>query len=88
MCLVRTYETRGRGVLDPAPRRSNFGPQPASGIVRMPVKYRRSESFSDEERYIEYRYVHHSPSLLFVFDVALFTFARTRVHGICCFVLT
>ncbi|KAF1848317.1 uncharacterized protein K460DRAFT_276357 [Cucurbitaria berberidis CBS 394.84] len=55
MCLVKSYETRGPGVLDPPPRRGNFTSQPPAGVMRLPREWRRSGSYSDDGRYVEYR---------------------------------
>ncbi|KAF2845442.1 hypothetical protein T440DRAFT_472667 [Plenodomus tracheiphilus IPT5] len=57
MCIMKTYETRGRGVADPPPRRGNFTSHPPAGVMRLPREWRRSESYSDDGRVIEYRYV-------------------------------
>lgn len=57
MCIMKTYETRGRGVLDPPPRRGNYTSHPPAGVMRLPREWRRSESYSDDGRVIEYRWV-------------------------------
>jgi hypothetical protein len=56
---MKTYETRGRGVVDPPPRRGNFTSHPPAGVMRLPREWRRTsvESFSDDGRYVEYRFV-------------------------------
>lgn len=56
MCIMRAYETRGPGVMDPPPRRGNFTSHPPAGVMRLPREWRRSASYSDEGRYVE----HHS----------------------------
>ena len=60
MCLFKSYETREpvRGVLDPPPRRGNYTSHPPAGVMRLPREWRRSESYSDDGRVVEYRYVH------------------------------
>ncbi|RYN70936.1 hypothetical protein AA0117_g9979 [Alternaria alternata] len=57
MCIMKTYETRGRGVVDPPPRRGNFTSHPPAGVMRLPRDWQRTsvESFSDNGRYVEYR---------------------------------
>ncbi|KAH6851455.1 hypothetical protein BKA58DRAFT_326464 [Alternaria rosae] len=57
MCIMRSYETRGRGVVDPPPRRGNYTSHPPAGVMRLPREWRRTsvESFSDDGRYVEYR---------------------------------
>lgn len=59
MCIMRSYETRGRGVVDPPPRRGNYTSHPPAGVMRLPREWRRTsvESFSDDGRYVEYRFV-------------------------------
>lgn len=61
MCIMKTYETRGRGVVDPPPRRGNFTSHPPAGVMRLPRDWQRTsvESFSDNGRYVEYRFVVH-----------------------------
>lgn len=55
MCIMKTYETRGPGVMDPPPRRGNYTSHPPAGVMRLPREWRRSE----EDRYVEHhhRYV-------------------------------
>lgn len=60
MCIMKTYETRGRTVVEPPPRRSNFTSHPPAGVMRLPREWRRSESI-DSGRYIEYRQATHTP---------------------------
>ncbi|KAF1916288.1 hypothetical protein BDU57DRAFT_450157 [Ampelomyces quisqualis] len=55
MCIMKSYETRGRTVVDPPPRRGNYTSHPPSGVMRLPREWRRSESYSDDGRYVEYR---------------------------------
>ncbi|EMD95103.1 hypothetical protein COCC4DRAFT_65847 [Bipolaris maydis ATCC 48331] len=55
MCIMRTYETRGRTVVEPPPRRGNFTSHPPAGVMRLPREWRRTESISDDGRYVEYR---------------------------------
>jgi hypothetical protein len=57
MCIMRTYETRGRTVVEPPPRRGNYTSHPPAGVMRLPREWRRTESISDDGRYIEYRFV-------------------------------
>jgi hypothetical protein len=55
MCIMKTYETRGRTVVEPPPRRGNYTSHPPAGVMRLPREWRRSESYSDDGRYVEYR---------------------------------
>ena len=57
MCLFKTYETRGRTVVEPPPRRGNHTSHPPAGVMRLPREWRRSESYSDDGRYVEVRSV-------------------------------
>jgi hypothetical protein len=59
MCLMKTYETRGRTVVEPPPRRGKYTSHPPAGVMRLPREWRRTsvESFSDDGRYVEYRFV-------------------------------
>lgn len=59
MCLMRSYETRGRTVIEPPPRRGNYTSHTPAGVMRLPREWRRTsvESFSDDGRYVEYRFV-------------------------------
>jgi hypothetical protein len=57
MCIMKTYETRGRTVVEPPPRRGNYTSQPPAGVMRLPREWRRSGSYSDDGRVVEYRYV-------------------------------
>ncbi|KAL6704136.1 hypothetical protein ACN47E_008696 [Coniothyrium glycines] len=41
MCLMRTTETRGRGVFDPPPRRGNYTSHPPAGVMRLPREWQR-----------------------------------------------
>ena len=68
MCIMKSYETRGRGVVDPPPRRGNFTSHPPAGVMRLPREWRRTsvESFSDDGRYVEYRF---AISLMIAFRV-------------------
>lgn len=58
MCLFKTYETRGRTVVEPPPRRGNYTSHPPAGVMRLPREWRRTESVSDDGYYVEYRYMH------------------------------
>jgi hypothetical protein len=69
MCIMKTYETRGRTVVEPPPRIGNHTSHPPAGVMRLPREWRRSESYSDDGRYVEYRYV--SNHLLFFSMVQL-----------------
>ncbi|KAF2819640.1 hypothetical protein CC86DRAFT_460403 [Ophiobolus disseminans] len=57
MCIMKSYETRGRTVVEPPPRRGNYTSHPPAGVMRLPREWRRSESYSDDgrERYVERR---------------------------------
>ncbi|EOA85007.1 hypothetical protein ACJQWK_06279 [Exserohilum turcicum] len=55
MCLFKTYETRGRTVVEPPPRRGNYTSHPPAGVMRLPREWRRTESVSDDGYYVEYR---------------------------------
>jgi hypothetical protein len=55
MCIMKSYETRGRTVVDPPPRVGNFTSHSPAGVMRLPREWRRSESSSDNGRYVEYR---------------------------------
>ncbi|EDU44593.1 hypothetical protein A1F94_002133 [Pyrenophora tritici-repentis] len=55
MCLFKTYETRGRTVVEPPPRRGNFTSHPPAGVMRLPREWRRSESYSDDGHFVEVR---------------------------------
>lgn len=78
MCIMKTYETpRGHTVVDPPPRRGNFTSQPPAGVMRLPREWRRSESLSDEARYVEYRYVRFDLSV-FVFRIYIYMFSMQR----------
>ncbi|KAH7410462.1 hypothetical protein DE146DRAFT_645013 [Phaeosphaeria sp. MPI-PUGE-AT-0046c] len=55
MCIMKSYETRGRTVVEPPPRRGNYTSHPPAGVMRLPREWRRSESYSDDGRYVEYR---------------------------------
>ncbi|KAH7081954.1 hypothetical protein BKA63DRAFT_530868 [Paraphoma chrysanthemicola] len=61
MCIMRSYETRGRTVVEPPPRRGNFTSHPPAGVMRLPREWRRSDSISDyggrrsRSRVVEYR---------------------------------
>lgn len=57
MCIMKTYETRGRNVVEPPPRVGNYTSHPPAGVMRLPREWRRSESYSDDGRYVEYRLV-------------------------------
>jgi hypothetical protein len=57
MCIMKSYETRGRTVVEPPPRRGNYTSHAPAGVMRLPREWRRSESYSDDGRYVEYRYV-------------------------------
>jgi hypothetical protein len=57
MCIMKTYETRGRTVVEPPPRIGTHTSHPPAGVMRLPREWRRSESYSDDGRYVEYRYV-------------------------------
>jgi len=46
MCIMRTYETRGRTVIEPPPRRGNYTSHHPAGVMRVPREWRRSESVS------------------------------------------
>jgi hypothetical protein len=54
---MKSYETRGRTVVDPPPRVGNFTSHSPAGVMRLPREWRRSESSSDNGRYVEYRCV-------------------------------
>ena len=43
MCIMKTYETRGPGVMDPPPRRGNYTSHPPAGVMRLPREWRRSD---------------------------------------------
>jgi len=43
---MRTYETRGRTVIEPPPRRGNYTSHHPAGVMRLPREWRRSESVS------------------------------------------
>jgi hypothetical protein len=66
MCIMKTYETRGRTVVEPPPRIGTHTSHPPAGVMRLPREWRRSESYSDDGRYVEYRYVFKS-TLVFAF---------------------
>ncbi|KAH6365189.1 hypothetical protein HBI34_154580 [Parastagonospora nodorum] len=55
MCIMKSYETRGRTVVEPPPRRGNFTSHTPAGVMRLPREWRRSASYSDDGRYVEYR---------------------------------
>jgi hypothetical protein len=57
MCIMKTYETRGRTVVEPPPRIGTHTSHPPAGVMRLPREWRRSESYSDDGRVVEYRYV-------------------------------
>ncbi|OAL45072.1 hypothetical protein IQ07DRAFT_520607 [Pyrenochaeta sp. DS3sAY3a] len=57
MCIMRTYETRGRDVLDPPPRRGNYTSHPPAGVMRLPREWRREDVVRES---VEYRYVPRS----------------------------
>jgi hypothetical protein len=61
MCIMKTYETRGRTVVEPPPRIGTHTSHPPAGVMRLPREWRRSESYSDDGRYVEYRYVANAP---------------------------
>jgi hypothetical protein len=54
---MKTYETRGRTVVEPPPRIGTHTSHPPAGVMRLPREWRRSESYSDDGRVVEYRYV-------------------------------
>jgi hypothetical protein len=56
MCIMKSYETRGRNVVEPPPRVGNFTSHAPAGVMRLPREWRREESVSDDGRYVEYRY--------------------------------
>ncbi|KAH8727798.1 hypothetical protein GQ44DRAFT_737980 [Phaeosphaeriaceae sp. PMI808] len=60
MCITTTYPTRGRGVIDPPPRRGNFTSHPPAGVMRLPRSWRRSDE--RVERVVEYR--HSEPRVI------------------------
>ncbi|EUC33590.1 hypothetical protein COCCADRAFT_36616 [Bipolaris zeicola 26-R-13] len=64
MCIMRTYETRGRTVVEPPPRRGNFTSHPPAGVMRLPREWRRTESISDDGRYVEYRRSRSRPRVI------------------------
>jgi hypothetical protein len=57
MCIMKTYETRGPGVMDPPPRRGNYTSHSPAGVMRLPREWQRSPSprrrSEREVRYIE-----------------------------------
>ncbi|KAF1940725.1 hypothetical protein EJ02DRAFT_379206 [Clathrospora elynae] len=55
MCIMKSYETRGRTVVEPPPRRGNYTSHAPAGVMRLPREWRRSESYSDDGRVVEYR---------------------------------
>jgi hypothetical protein len=61
MCIMKSYETRGRTVVEPPPRVGNFTSHAPAGVMRLPREWRREESVSDDGRYVEYRYVFTLP---------------------------
>ncbi|KAF3035390.1 hypothetical protein E8E11_004661 [Didymella keratinophila] len=54
---MKTYETRGPGVMDPPPRRGNYTSHPPAGVMRLPREWRRSE----EDRYVEHHHRRSQP---------------------------
>ncbi|KAF2025427.1 hypothetical protein EK21DRAFT_76488 [Setomelanomma holmii] len=52
MCIMKTYETRGRTVVEPPPRVGNYTSHPPAGVMRLPREWRRSSS---TDRVVEYR---------------------------------
>jgi hypothetical protein len=68
MCIMKSYETRGRGVVDPPPRRGNYTSHAPAGVMRLPREWRRTsvESFSDDGRYVVAEHGHRyvSPYIL------------------------
>ncbi|KAH9864560.1 hypothetical protein J1614_010495 [Plenodomus biglobosus] len=76
MCIMRTYETRGRGVTDPPPRRGNFTSHPPAGVMRLPREWRRSESYSDDGRVVEYR--HSQPRVIEYYEEPRRSTTRAR----------
>lgn len=56
MCIMKSYETRGRDVLDPPPRRSNFTAHSPAGVMKLPKEWRKSDEYIERE-HITYRYV-------------------------------
>ncbi|RYN72877.1 hypothetical protein AA0120_g12684 [Alternaria tenuissima] len=83
MCIMKTYETRGRGVVDPPPRRGNFTSHPPAGVMRLPRDWQRTsvESFSDNGRYVEYRRSRSRPRAIEYIEEPR-TRARSRARSV------
>ncbi|USP80002.1 hypothetical protein yc1106_07276 [Curvularia clavata] len=78
MCIMRTYETRGRSVIEPPPRRGNFTSHPPAGVMRLPREWRRTESISDDGRYVEYRRSRSRPRVIEYYDEPRHSTTRHR----------
>ena len=80
---MKTYETRGRGVVDPPPRRGNFTSHPPAGVMRLPRDWQRTsvESFSDNGRYVEYRRSRSRPRAIEYIEEPR-TRARSRARSV------
>ncbi|KAL1794111.1 hypothetical protein ACET3X_007532 [Alternaria dauci] len=83
MCIMKTYETRGRGVVGPPPRRGNFTSHPPAGVMRLPRDWQRTsvETISDNGRYVEYRRSRSRPRAIEYIEEPR-TRARSRARSV------